>query len=42
MMSFIFCCCQVLLGVTSPELNVLDAFEDVEYERVDIEVSLRV
>uniref|UniRef100_A0A7N0VCR1 Putative gamma-glutamylcyclotransferase n=1 Tax=Kalanchoe fedtschenkoi TaxID=63787 RepID=A0A7N0VCR1_KALFE len=31
---------QVLLGITPPELEVLDAFEDVEYERRDVELSL--
>uniref|UniRef100_A0A7N0TWT0 Putative gamma-glutamylcyclotransferase n=1 Tax=Kalanchoe fedtschenkoi TaxID=63787 RepID=A0A7N0TWT0_KALFE len=29
-----------LLGITPPELEVLDAFEDVEYERRDVELSL--
>lgn len=33
---------QVLLGVTDPELNILDTFEDVEYERCTVEVSLMV
>ncbi|CAM8961314.1 unnamed protein product [Rhodiola kirilowii] len=31
---------RVFFGVTPPELEVLDIFEDVEYERVDVEVSL--
>ncbi|KAF7116218.1 hypothetical protein RHSIM_RhsimUnG0033300 [Rhododendron simsii] len=31
---------QVLSGITDPELDVLDTFEDVEYERRTIEVSL--
>ncbi|XP_022962549.1 AIG2-like protein D [Cucurbita moschata] len=31
---------RVLLGVTSPELDILDIFEDVEYERRAVEVSL--
>lgn len=33
---------QVLSGITDPELDVLDTFEDVEYERRTIEVSLMV
>lgn len=33
---------QVLLGITDPELGVLDTFEDVEYERKAVEVSLVV
>ena len=33
---------RVLLGVTDPELNILDTFEDVEYERRTVEVSLVV
>ncbi|KAJ8616897.1 hypothetical protein MRB53_013083 [Persea americana] len=31
---------RVLLGITDPELGVLDTFEDVEYERTAVEVSL--
>ncbi|CBI20800.3 unnamed protein product, partial [Vitis vinifera] len=31
---------RVLLGVTDPELNILDTFEDVEYDRRTVEVSL--
>eukprot|EP00268_Persea_americana_P031206 TRINITY_DN3030_c0_g2_i9.p1 TRINITY_DN3030_c0_g2~~TRINITY_DN3030_c0_g2_i9.p1 ORF type:complete len:142 (+),score=23.21 TRINITY_DN3030_c0_g2_i9:142-567(+) len=31
---------RVLLGITDPELGVLDTFEDVEYERKAVEVSL--
>ncbi|XP_058183887.1 AIG2-like protein D [Rhododendron vialii] len=31
---------RVLSGITDPELDVLDTFEDVEYERRTIEVSL--
>ncbi|KAK1264504.1 Protein AIG2 [Acorus gramineus] len=31
---------QVLLGITDPELDVLDTFEDVEYMRRPINVSL--
>ncbi|KAF7131575.1 hypothetical protein RHSIM_Rhsim09G0032200 [Rhododendron simsii] len=31
---------QVLSGITDPELDVLDTFEDAEYERRTIEVSL--
>ncbi|KAJ4963737.1 hypothetical protein NE237_023676 [Protea cynaroides] len=31
---------RVLLGITDPELNVLDTFEDVEYERSTVDVSL--
>ncbi|CAN0859220.1 AIG2-like protein D [Linum grandiflorum] len=32
---------RVLFGITDPELLVLDVFEDVEYERRTVEVSLR-
>ncbi|XP_041019386.1 AIG2-like protein D [Juglans microcarpa x Juglans regia] len=31
---------KVLSGITNPELYILDAFEDVEYERRTVEVSL--
>ncbi|XP_006357027.1 AIG2-like protein [Solanum tuberosum] len=31
---------KVLLDITVPELNILDAFEDVEYERTTVDVSL--
>ncbi|KAH0989765.1 hypothetical protein GBA52_001248 [Prunus armeniaca] len=31
---------QLLLGITDPELHILDEFEDVEYERNTVEVSL--
>ncbi|XVE71405.1 hypothetical protein DITRI_Ditri10aG0147500 [Diplodiscus trichospermus] len=31
---------RVLLGITDPELHILDEFEDVEYQRTDVEVSL--
>lgn len=31
---------KVLLDITVPELNILDAFEDVEYERMTVDVSL--
>ena len=31
---------QVLLGITDPELHILDEFEDVEYLRTGVEVSL--
>ncbi|XP_052184358.1 AIG2-like protein D [Diospyros lotus] len=31
---------KVLSGITSPELDLLDAFEDIEYERRTVEVSL--
>ncbi|KAM7464203.1 hypothetical protein LguiA_032324 [Lonicera macranthoides] len=31
---------RVLLGITDPELNILDAFEDFEYERRIVDVSL--
>ncbi|WOL19787.1 hypothetical protein Cni_G28589 [Canna indica] len=30
----------VFLGITDVELNLLDAFEDVEYERKNVEISL--
>lgn len=30
------------MGITGPELDILDAFEDVEYERRDVEVALVV
>lgn len=33
---------QVLLDITVPELNILDMFEDVEYERTTVDVSLMV
>lgn len=33
---------QVLRGITDQELDVLDSFEDVEYERRAVEVSLVV
>lgn len=33
---------QVLLEITDPELHILDEFEDVEYERSSVEVSLLV
>ncbi|KAK1315598.1 AIG2-like protein [Acorus calamus] len=33
---------KVLLGITDPELDVLDTFEDVEYVRRPINVSLAV
>ncbi|RWW81600.1 hypothetical protein BHE74_00009989 [Ensete ventricosum] len=32
----------VLLGITDQELDVLDSYEDVEYERRAVEVSLIV
>lgn len=32
---------RVLLGITPPELHILDEFEDVEYERKTVEVLLR-
>lgn len=35
-------CMQVLFGITNPELYILDTFEDVEYERRAVEVSLLV
>ncbi|KAK4755971.1 hypothetical protein SAY87_009728 [Trapa incisa] len=31
---------KVLMGITGRELDILDAFEDVEYERRDVEVAL--
>ncbi|RAL50443.1 unnamed protein product [Cuscuta campestris] len=31
---------RVLLGITRPELEILDNFEDVEYERMTVDVSL--
>ncbi|KAL5729492.1 AIG2-like protein D [Ranunculus cassubicifolius] len=31
---------KVLFGITDPELDILDAFEDVEYERNTVNVSL--
>ncbi|KAF5747060.1 AIG2-like protein [Tripterygium wilfordii] len=31
---------KVLLGITDPELYILDEFEDVEYERSTVEISL--
>ncbi|CAB4266548.1 unnamed protein product [Prunus armeniaca] len=31
---------KLLLGITDPELHILDEFEDVEYERNTVEVSL--
>ncbi|KAI7998891.1 hypothetical protein LOK49_LG10G00894 [Camellia lanceoleosa] len=30
----------VLLGITLPELDMLDTFEDVEYNKCTVEVSL--
>ncbi|OMO91094.1 AIG2-like protein [Corchorus olitorius] len=30
----------VLFGITDPELHILDEFEDVEYQRTAVEVSL--
>ncbi|VVA14902.1 PREDICTED: AIG2 [Prunus dulcis] len=30
---------KLLLGITDPELHILDEFEDVEYERSTVEVS---
>jgi hypothetical protein len=33
---------QVIMGVTDEELQVLDAFEDVEYTRTRVEISLAV
>jgi hypothetical protein len=33
---------QVLFGITNPELDILDTFEDVEYERRTVEVSMTV
>ncbi|KAJ6925124.1 sugar phosphate/phosphate translocator [Populus alba x Populus x berolinensis] len=34
--------CRVLHGITDPELYILDEFEDVEYERVTVDVFLMV
>ncbi|XP_016726399.1 AIG2-like protein D isoform X2 [Gossypium hirsutum] len=31
---------RVLMGITDPELHILDEFEDVEYQRTRVEVSL--
>ncbi|XP_059461028.1 AIG2-like protein D [Corylus avellana] len=31
---------KVLFGITNPELDILDTFEDVEYERRTVEVSV--
>ncbi|XP_019242305.1 PREDICTED: AIG2-like protein D isoform X1 [Nicotiana attenuata] len=31
---------KVLLDITVPELNILDIFEDIEYERTTVDVSL--
>ncbi|TXG62400.1 hypothetical protein EZV62_013763 [Acer yangbiense] len=31
---------KVLLGITDPELHILDVFEDVEYQRTTVDVSL--
>jgi hypothetical protein len=33
---------QVITGVTDEELQLLDAFEDVEYTRTRVEISLTV
>jgi hypothetical protein len=33
---------QILMGITDDELQVLDAFEDVEYTRTRVEISLTV
>jgi hypothetical protein len=33
---------QVIMGITDDELQVLDAFEDVEYTRTRVEISLTV
>ncbi|PKI57357.1 hypothetical protein CRG98_022202 [Punica granatum] len=30
---------RVLMGITNPELDILDTFEDVEYDRRDVEES---
>jgi len=30
------------MGITNPELDILDIFEDVEYVRDSVEVSLEV
>lgn len=32
----------MLMGITATELDILDMFEDVEYERRDVEVALVV
>lgn len=32
----------MLMGITVSELHILDKFEDVEYERQDVEVALVV
>ncbi|KAG5048517.1 hypothetical protein JHK85_009620 [Glycine max] len=32
---------EVLLGISGVELDILDEFEDVEYTRTDVEVSLK-
>lgn len=32
----------MLLGISGVELDILDEFEDVEYTRTDVEVSLKV
>ncbi|XP_014631621.1 AIG2-like protein C-like isoform X1 [Glycine max] len=32
---------RVLLGISGVELDILDEFEDVEYTRTDVEVSLK-
>ncbi|KAL8499498.1 hypothetical protein ACS0TY_022446 [Phlomoides rotata] len=32
---------KVLLGITPPELHILDEFEDVEYERASVNVFLK-
>ncbi|MBA0594374.1 hypothetical protein Gorai_011282, partial [Gossypium raimondii] len=31
---------RVLMGISDPELHILDEFEDVEYQRTRVEVSL--
>ncbi|KAL5782858.1 hypothetical protein ACOSP7_007887 [Xanthoceras sorbifolium] len=31
---------KVLFGITDPELDILDVFEDVEYQRTTVDVSL--
>ncbi|KAK2661139.1 hypothetical protein Ddye_007672 [Dipteronia dyeriana] len=33
---------KVLLGITDPELHILDVFEDVEYQRTAVDVSFMV
>lgn len=33
---------QVLQGITLPEMDILDNFEDVEYERRTVDVALMV